>query len=119
MGSPPASDLVLIPNTGLTADASGTIGKIATFLRVFGRFGPCDGIPPFARRAKRLHRGGTLQGRNMTEWGFWIAAAGITLAVFALLVQALRRSAPVQDTEVSLKVYRDQLTEVDLSLIHI
>ena len=52
----------------------------------------------------------------MAEWGFWIAAAGITLAVFALLVQALRRSAPVQDTEVSLKVYRDQLSEVDRDL---
>ena len=52
----------------------------------------------------------------MTEWGFWVVAGGITLAVFALLVQALRRSAPVQDDGVSLKVYRDQLTEVERDL---
>lgn len=52
----------------------------------------------------------------MAEWGFWAAAGGITLATFVLLVQALRRSPPVADDGASLKVYRDQLTEVDRDL---
>ncbi len=52
----------------------------------------------------------------MAEWGFWAAAGGITLAAFALLVQALRRATQATDEEASLKVYRDQLTEVDRDL---
>ena len=52
----------------------------------------------------------------MAEWGFWAAAGGITLAAFVLLVQALRRSPPTTDDGASLKVYRDQLTEVDRDL---
>ena len=52
----------------------------------------------------------------MAEWGFWAAVGGITLAAFALLVQALRRATQVTDDGASLKVYRDQLTEVDRDL---
>lgn len=52
----------------------------------------------------------------MAEWGFLAAAGGITLAAFVLMVQALRRSPPDVQEGASLKVYRDQLTEVDRDL---
>lgn len=52
----------------------------------------------------------------MAEWGFWLAAGGITFAAFVLLMQALRRTPAESDDGASLKVYRDQLTEVDRDL---
>lgn len=52
----------------------------------------------------------------MQVWLFWAAAAGITLGVAVLLVQALRRGAAATDNESALKVYRDQLAEVDRDL---
>ena len=51
----------------------------------------------------------------MTGWGFWAAAFGITLAVFWLMSRALR-NLPVADDNPSLRVYRDQLAEVDRDL---
>jgi cytochrome c-type biogenesis protein CcmH len=52
----------------------------------------------------------------MLIWGFWAAAAAITVAVIALLLQALRRGDALADNSAALKVYRDQLAEVDRDL---
>jgi cytochrome c-type biogenesis protein CcmH len=49
----------------------------------------------------------------MDNWLFWAVAAALTLAVAAILLQALRQSASASDDGAALKVYRDQLTEVD------
>lgn len=52
----------------------------------------------------------------MQDWLFWAAATAITLGVGLLLVQALRRGDSAADEAAALKVYRDQLTEVDRDL---
>lgn len=52
----------------------------------------------------------------MQDWLFWAAATAITLGVGLLLVQALRRGESAADDAAALKVYRDQLTEVDRDL---
>ncbi len=52
----------------------------------------------------------------MAGWGFWAAVGCITLAAFVLLVQTLRRTALPLDDTASVKVYRDQLTELDRDL---
>lgn len=54
-------------------------------------------------------------GHAMTGWGFWAAAVAITAAVFWLIARALR-TGPVADDNPSLRVYRDQLAEVDRDL---
>lgn len=54
----------------------------------------------------------------MQDWGFWAAAGAMALAVLIVLAQALRRgvaSASPSGQE-SLRVYRDQLAEVDRDL---
>lgn len=54
----------------------------------------------------------------MDDWQFWIAAGGMTAAVLAVLLLALRRAregiAPAAAYD--LQVYRDQLREVDRDL---
>lgn len=54
-------------------------------------------------------------GRWMTGWGFWAAAFVITVAVFWLISRALR-TVPLVNDNPSLRVYRDQLAEVDRDL---
>ncbi len=51
----------------------------------------------------------------MQDWLFWAAVAAISVAVVALLSQAMRRS-PAEDTSAGsadLHIYRDQLREID------
>lgn len=52
----------------------------------------------------------------MDLWLFWAIAAVLTAMVAVLLIQALRRGAAQADTHPDLKVYRDQLAEVDRDL---
>lgn len=52
----------------------------------------------------------------MVVWQFWAAAAVMVLAVLAVLIQALRRGPLTSATNVDLRVYRDQLREVDRDL---
>ena len=51
----------------------------------------------------------------MSDWGFWIAAGGMTLAVAASLIAVLfqRREAALPAGAFDLQVYRAQLAEVD------
>ncbi len=50
----------------------------------------------------------------MQDWAFWAASAGLFAAVAAILLAALRRNRSLADaTTVDLKVYKDQLAEVD------
>ena len=51
----------------------------------------------------------------MADWQFWAAAFAITVGVFWLVSKALR-VVPVADDNPSLRVYRDQLAEVDRDL---
>ena len=51
----------------------------------------------------------------MVDWQFWAAAFVITVGVFWLVSKALR-AVPVADDNPSLRVYRDQLAEVDRDL---
>ena len=51
----------------------------------------------------------------MADWGFWAAAFGITVGVFWLISTALRSTTAAPDNP-SLRVYRDQLAEVDRDL---
>ena len=60
-------------------------------------------------------RGCNNMGRWMTGWGFWAAAFVITVAVFWLISRALR-AVPLANDNPSLRVYRDQLAEVDRDL---
>ena len=60
-------------------------------------------------------RGCNNMGRWMTGWGFWAAAFVITVAVFWLISRALR-AVPLVNYNPSLRVYRDQLAEVDRDL---
>ena len=51
------------------------------------------------------------------NWGFWLAAGAMALAVTALLLLALRRPPVAEVGPASdLKVYRDQLAEVERDL---
>jgi cytochrome c-type biogenesis protein CcmH len=52
----------------------------------------------------------------MDNWLFWAVAGATTLGVGFILLQALRQSATASDDGAALKVYRDQLTEVDRDL---
>lgn len=56
----------------------------------------------------------------MLVWVFWAAAVGITLSVMALLLQTLRHTkndaASGPNADAALRVYRDQLAEVDRDL---
>ena len=53
----------------------------------------------------------------MQDWGFWAASAGLFVAVAAILLVALRRDRSVADAPaVDMKVYKDQLAEVDRDL---
>jgi len=50
----------------------------------------------------------------MQDWAFWAAAGILVLAVAAILLQSLRRGAPLVAAEaMDIRVYRDQLTEVE------
>lgn len=50
----------------------------------------------------------------MQDWAFWAASAGLLAVVAAILLGALRRHRSLADaTSVDLKVYKDQLAEVD------
>ena len=51
----------------------------------------------------------------MADWQFWAAAFAITVGVFWLMSRAMR-SAPQASDNPSLRVYRDQLAEVDRDL---
>ena len=51
----------------------------------------------------------------MADWQFWAAAFAITVGVYWLVSKALR-VVPVADDNPSLRVYRDQLAEVDRDL---
>ena len=52
----------------------------------------------------------------MDNWQFWAAAAAITAGIAATLLQALRRGDAQADDGAALKVYTDQLAEVDRDL---
>ncbi|OYU39342.1 MAG: c-type cytochrome biogenesis protein CcmI [Pseudorhodobacter sp. PARRP1] len=52
----------------------------------------------------------------MQDWIFWAAVVVLTAGVAAILLQAYRRGAPATDGDAALKVYRDQLAEVDRDL---
>ncbi|MFZ9198455.1 MAG: c-type cytochrome biogenesis protein CcmI [Paracoccaceae bacterium] len=49
----------------------------------------------------------------MDLWLFWLIAAALTGMVLLVMVQALRRGGDTDDEHPDLKVYRDQLAEVD------
>jgi cytochrome c-type biogenesis protein CcmH len=55
---------------------------------------------------------------GMAPWVFWMTAAGLSLAVMAIMGVALRRAAAASGTaaEYDLRVYRDQLAEVERDL---
>ncbi len=52
----------------------------------------------------------------MQDWIFWAAVVALTAGVGAILLQAYRRGDASADNEAALKVYRDQLAEVDRDL---
>lgn len=52
----------------------------------------------------------------MQEWLFWAAATVLTGGVTVLMLQGLRRGDAAADNGAALKVYRDQLAEVDRDL---
>lgn len=52
----------------------------------------------------------------MLNWGFWAVTFALTLAVTLLLVRALTKGQKAGDDAAALKVYRDQLAEVDRDL---
>lgn len=53
----------------------------------------------------------------MIDWGFWIAAGGITLMVVLLMLSALRSRRGTEPAAAhDLQVYRDQLREVERDL---
>ncbi|MDZ4393825.1 c-type cytochrome biogenesis protein CcmI, partial [Cypionkella sp.] len=55
-------------------------------------------------------------GRMMQDWIFWAALVALTIGVGAILLQAYRRGDASSDNDAALKVYRDQLAEVDRDL---
>lgn len=52
----------------------------------------------------------------MQDWVFWAAVLGLSGGVVATLLQALRNGAVQADPGAALKVYRDQLAEVERDL---
>ena len=52
----------------------------------------------------------------MQDWIFWAAVVTLTAGVVAILLQAYRRGDASADADAALKVYRDQLSEVDRDL---
>lgn len=52
----------------------------------------------------------------MDQWLFWAIAVALVVAVAVILVQALRHATEVRGEHPDLKVYRDQLAEVDRDL---
>ena len=52
----------------------------------------------------------------MQEWLFWAAAAALTAGVAVIMLQGLRRGDAAANNSAALKVYRDQLAEVDRDL---
>ncbi len=52
----------------------------------------------------------------MQDWMFWAAVVGLSAGVVAILLQALRKPDTSTDNAAALKVYRDQLAEVDRDL---
>lgn len=52
----------------------------------------------------------------MQDWIFWAAVVALTVGVVAILLQAYLRGDASADSEAALKVYRDQLAEVDRDL---
>ena len=52
----------------------------------------------------------------MDQWLFWAIAVALVVAVAVILVQALRHAAETRGEHPDLKVYRDQLAEVDRDL---
>ncbi|MEY4306316.1 MAG: hypothetical protein RIT52_2491, partial [Pseudomonadota bacterium] len=52
----------------------------------------------------------------MDQWLFWAIATALVAAVTLILVQALRHAAAGRGEHPDLKVYRDQLAEVDRDL---
>ncbi len=50
----------------------------------------------------------------MQDWGFWAASVGLFIAIAAILLVALRRDRGLAEaTAVDMKVYKDQLAEVE------
>lgn len=52
----------------------------------------------------------------MDQWLFWAIAVALVVAVAVILFQALRHAAEARGEHPDLKVYRDQLAEVDRDL---
>ncbi len=52
----------------------------------------------------------------MDQWLFWAIATALVVAVALILVQVLRHAAEARGEHPDLKVYRDQLAEVDRDL---
>ncbi len=52
----------------------------------------------------------------MQDWFFWAAVTALSVGVVAILLQAYRRGDASSDTDAALRVYRDQLAEVDRDL---
>lgn len=52
----------------------------------------------------------------MDQWLFWAIATALVVAVALILVQVLRHTAEARGEHPDLKVYRDQLAEVDRDL---
>ncbi|MDP1576680.1 MAG: c-type cytochrome biogenesis protein CcmI, partial [Cypionkella sp.] len=52
----------------------------------------------------------------MQDWFFWAAVMALSVGVVAILLQAYRRGDASSDNDAALKVYRDQLAEVDRDL---
>lgn len=55
-------------------------------------------------------------GMMMDLWLFWLIAAALVAMVALVLIQALRRGAELSGEHPDLKVYQDQLTEVERDL---
>lgn len=66
----------------------------------------------------RQGRAGAERTGGMEQIGFWAAAGGMAVAVAALMVLALLRARAevAQAAEYDLKVYRDQLSEIERDL---
>ncbi|MES2433939.1 MAG: c-type cytochrome biogenesis protein CcmI [Pseudomonadota bacterium] len=52
----------------------------------------------------------------MQDWFFWAAVTALSVGVVAILLQAYLRGDASTDSDAALRVYRDQLTEVDRDL---
>ncbi len=73
---------------------------------------------PLLSQARSDYMTANATGRvQMQDWAFWAAAGAMAVAVMVVLGQALRRgSNPVEPGSETLRVYRDQLAEVDRDL---